>query len=129
MISKKQKARNEMGVTAKEKLRIYLDNLRKNLPEEKQDLLTISDLSRKLGIPRSTLYLNCRSELEEYKSIIRQSRSSIKKQPLNATRRENKILRNKNEILTSIAHQFFIENEELKLTIKSLKRKNISRIK
>ncbi|MDB3936298.1 hypothetical protein N9383_06215 [Granulosicoccus sp.] len=115
--------------SSKAKLREYLTDLKEKANAGKLQKLTTAQMAKEVGIPRSTLYKYHKSEISEFKKIVSSSTSSSSKRLLQAARRENRILRERNEILTSIAHEYFIENETLKANILSLKNQQIVRIK
>ena len=114
---------------SKTKLKAYLSDLKIRSKTTKLPKISTVQMANDVGIPRSTLYKYHKSELSEFKRIINSSSSSSSKRLLQSARRENKTLRERNELLTSIAHEYFIENETLKAKITALKNRQIVRIK
>lgn len=111
------------------KLKNYIIELREKSKTTTIPRITTEQMAKELGIPRSTLYKYHKKEIIEFREIINSTTISSNKKLLQAARRENKILRERNAILTSIAHEYFIENEKLKENIISLKSQKIVRIK
>ena len=107
----------------------YLKKLQKQVEDGEAKKCTVIRFAKDVSIPKSTLYKNYKSALEEFRSIQNDIGSSSSKKLVLAARRENRKLRKKNEILTAIAHEYFIENESLKLKIQTLKKNKIQRIK
>jgi len=120
---------DEIDESVKQRLCSYVANLRKLSDKSEMPRMTVGMFAEKVGVSRSGLYKNYRKEVMEFQKLQSTLNVSSNRKLLLASRRENKVLRERNMILTSVAHEYFIENENLKRKIRSLEHKTIERIK
>jgi len=106
-----------------------LDSFRKasNFPNAKRP--TILELCKTSGVPRATLYRKYKPQLEQFKVIQDSVGKSSSSRLLSASRRKNKLLTERNRILTAIAHEYYIKILKLEEENIRLKQNSIRRIK